>query len=202
MHVDPATAKTTFAILQIIPPQIAEPIIKPWRQPPFCLRGIEVVTPLLQRFGVVQTEVFLILPRQASLFGKLPELAGPDEKTAGEYVGLNEVRAFRVVFEQVVAHRNVLDGRPATRFQIPRHAIYESGPVFTPKRFDHFDADDGVNGHNGGPVHEKAVAPGAAEKVCRYDELNDNNLSDCSAESADFEGLGLRGRWGGPWPRE
>ena len=51
------------------------------------------------------------------------------------------------------------------------------------------DADDGVNGHNGGPVHEKAVAPGAAEKVCRYDELNDNNLSDCSAESADFEAL-------------
>ena len=42
MHVDPGTAKTTFAILQIIPPQIAEPIIKPLRQPPFCLRGIEV----------------------------------------------------------------------------------------------------------------------------------------------------------------
>ena len=33
------------------------------------------------------------------------------------------------------------------------------------------------------------MAPGAAEKVCRYDELNDNNLSDCSAESADFEAL-------------
>ena len=39
------------------------------------------------------------------------------------------------------------------------------------------------------PEKAKPVRAGSATKVCSYEELHENNFSDCSAESADFEGL-------------
>jgi len=35
----------------------------------------------------------------------------------------------------------------------------------------------------------RSTKPGKASQVCSYEELGESNLSDCSAESADFEGI-------------
>src|SRR5690606_5236646 len=99
-----SAAESAFAIRQVEAPQVAETPVEAGRKAALRLGLVEALAPGRERRGIVEPEVLLVGPCQASGFGEATELARLDQQPPREDVSLDEVGVAGIGFEQVVAH--------------------------------------------------------------------------------------------------
>src|SRR3546814_6962834 len=80
--------------------------------------------------------------------GERAEAAFRNQATAREDIGLDEVAAPGIAFEQRIVDQYILNRRLAAGAQQPRDRVEIGGPIGFADRLDHFDAGDRVIGRS------------------------------------------------------
>mmetsp|Transcript_50918 Transcript_50918/g.110586 ORF Transcript_50918/g.110586 Transcript_50918/m.110586 type:complete len:252 (-) Transcript_50918:350-1105(-) len=81
-------------------------------------------------------------------------------------------------------------GLAGSAYQFNQYSVTITPDLRSANTAASLDRLDGFSDGSDAPEPELsvgAVKAGAASKVCTYEEINETNFSDCSAESADFE---------------
>src|SRR6185369_17377526 len=86
-------------------------------------RDIVAHPPALQRFGIIEAEADAVFPRKPALRSQRFELRLVEQHSAGEDIGLDEVRAAGIAIEDAVIDADELQSRLATAPQIPGDAV-------------------------------------------------------------------------------